>query len=49
MSSFDESEAFEAASAVSLSAQAMAARPRPYLDGLNPAQPRRWSGSTGPS
>jgi DNA helicase-2/ATP-dependent DNA helicase PcrA len=38
MSSFDESEAFEAASAVSLSAQAMAARPRPYLDGLNPAQ-----------
>jgi DNA helicase-2/ATP-dependent DNA helicase PcrA len=38
MSSFDESEAFEAASTVSLSAQAMAARPRPYLDGLNPAQ-----------
>src|SRR6056297_2532619 len=38
MSSFDDSEAFEAASAVSLSAQAMAARPRPYLDGLNPAQ-----------
>jgi len=38
MSSFDESEAFEAASAVSLSAQAMAARPKPYLDGLNPAQ-----------
>jgi DNA helicase-2/ATP-dependent DNA helicase PcrA len=38
MSSFDDSEAFEAASAVSLSAQAMAARPGPYLDGLNPAQ-----------
>jgi DNA helicase-2/ATP-dependent DNA helicase PcrA len=38
MSSFDESEAFEAASGLSLSAQAMAARPRPYLDGLNPAQ-----------
>jgi DNA helicase-2/ATP-dependent DNA helicase PcrA len=38
MSSFDDSEAFEAASAVSLSAQAMAARPKPYLDGLNPAQ-----------
>ncbi len=35
MSSFDESEAFEGAS---LSARAMAARPRPYLDELNPAQ-----------
>ncbi len=35
MSSFDESDAFEAAS---LSARAMAARPAPYLDGLNPAQ-----------
>ncbi|MDQ2089284.1 ATP-dependent helicase [Marimonas arenosa] len=35
MSSFDDSEAFEAAS---LSARAMAARPVPYLDELNPAQ-----------
>ncbi len=35
MSSFDEMDAFEGAS---LSAQAMAARPMRYLDGLNPAQ-----------
>ena len=35
MSSFDEMDAFEGAS---LSARAMAARPVPYLDGLNPAQ-----------
>ncbi|TMV12746.1 ATP-dependent helicase [Arenibacterium halophilum] len=35
MSSFDDIDAFEAAS---LSARAMAARPAPYLDGLNPAQ-----------
>ena len=35
MSSFDESHAFEGAS---LSARAMAARPTPYLDDLNPAQ-----------
>ncbi|WP_137702199.1 ATP-dependent helicase [Marimonas lutisalis] len=35
MSSFDEQDAFEAAS---LSARAMAARPVPYLDELNPAQ-----------
>ena len=35
MSSFDEMEAFEGAS---LSARAMAARPAPYLDGMNPAQ-----------
>ena len=35
MSSADEPDAFEAAS---LSARAMAARPAPYLDGLNPAQ-----------
>ena len=35
MSSFDEMEAFEGAS---LSARAMAARPQPYLDQLNPAQ-----------
>lgn len=35
MSSFDEFDAFEGAS---LSARAMAARPMPYLDQLNPAQ-----------
>ncbi|WP_299699195.1 ATP-dependent helicase [uncultured Tateyamaria sp.] len=35
MSSFDDLDAFEGAS---LSARAMAARPQPYLDGLNPAQ-----------
>lgn len=35
MSSFNETDAFEAAS---LSAQALAARPTPYLDGLNPEQ-----------
>ncbi|MBN7784583.1 UvrD-helicase domain-containing protein [Ponticoccus gilvus] len=35
MSSFDDFDAFEASS---LSARAMAARPAPYLDGLNPAQ-----------
>ncbi|PTX49714.1 ATP-dependent helicase [Allosediminivita pacifica] len=35
MSSFDDMDAFEAAS---LSARAMAARPAPYLDSLNPAQ-----------
>ena len=35
MSSFDETDAFEGAS---LSARAMAARPAPYIDGLNPAQ-----------
>jgi DNA helicase-2/ATP-dependent DNA helicase PcrA len=40
MSEFDESAAFEAAvsGAVPLSARAMAARPAPYLEGLNPAQ-----------
>lgn len=35
MNDFDEMDAFESAS---LSARAMAARPQPYLDGLNPAQ-----------
>ena len=35
MSSFDDMDAFEQAS---LSARAMASRPMPYLDGLNPAQ-----------
>jgi DNA helicase-2/ATP-dependent DNA helicase PcrA len=38
MSRFDDSDAFEAASSASLSQRAMAARPAPYLDGLNPAQ-----------
>jgi DNA helicase-2/ATP-dependent DNA helicase PcrA len=36
MNDWDESEAFEAA--VPLSQRAVAARPRPYLDDLNPAQ-----------
>ena len=35
MSTFDEMDAFEGAS---LSARAMAARPTPYMDGLNDAQ-----------
>ena len=38
MSSFDESDAFEAATSPSLSQMAMAARPTPYMEGLNPAQ-----------
>ena len=39
MSRFDEEEAFEAAiSKPKLSQMAMAARPAPYLDGLNPEQ-----------
>ena len=38
MSSFDESEAFEATTSPSLSQMAMAARPTPYMEGLNPAQ-----------
>ncbi len=38
MSSYDETDAFEAAARPSLSAMAMAARAAPYLDGLNPAQ-----------
>ncbi len=37
MNEFDDSEAFEAA-AMPLSRRAMAARPMPYLDGLNQAQ-----------
>ena len=35
MTDFDEMDAFEGAS---LSARAIAARPQPYPDGLNPAQ-----------
>ncbi len=38
MSEFDEFDAFEAAARPSLSARALAARPVPYLDGLNAAQ-----------
>jgi DNA helicase II / ATP-dependent DNA helicase PcrA len=39
MNSWDEDQAFEAAAApVPLSQRAMAARPMPYLDDLNPAQ-----------
>ncbi|MEC9105105.1 MAG: UvrD-helicase domain-containing protein, partial [Pseudomonadota bacterium] len=38
MSSFDDHDAFEGASQASLSSRAMAARPMPYLDELNPAQ-----------
>ncbi len=45
MSSFDETGAFEGAS---LSARAMAARPQPYLDGLNPAQRRAVETLQGP-
>jgi DNA helicase-2/ATP-dependent DNA helicase PcrA len=45
MSSFDESDAFEGAS---LAARAMAARPAPYLDGLNPEQRRAAETLDGP-
>ena len=38
MNGWDEDHAFEAGAALSLSARAMAARPAPYLDDLNPAQ-----------
>ena len=38
MSGFDEDLAFEAAGKSSLAARAIAARPTPYLDGLNPDQ-----------
>ncbi|MDE3080095.1 MAG: UvrD-helicase domain-containing protein, partial [Paracoccaceae bacterium] len=38
MTSPDEDDAFAAAATVPLSARAMAARPAPYLDELNPAQ-----------
>lgn len=38
MSDWDEKDAFEAATPLSLAAQAMAARPAPYLEGLNAAQ-----------
>ena len=52
MSRFDddtgESDAFEAAAATPLSARAMAARPMPYLDGLNPEQRRAVEALEGP-
>ncbi len=38
MSHFDEDDAFSAAAGASLAQRAMAARPAPYLDDLNPAQ-----------
>ncbi|WGI22966.1 UvrD-helicase domain-containing protein [Amylibacter sp. IMCC11727] len=38
MSSWEESDAFEAAANIPLSQRAMGVRPAPYLDGLNPAQ-----------
>ncbi|MEM9975011.1 MAG: UvrD-helicase domain-containing protein [Pseudomonadota bacterium] len=47
MSSFDESDAFEAA--VPLSQRAMAARGAPYLDGLNPAQREAVEALEGPA
>ncbi len=45
MSGFDETDAFEGAS---LSARAMAARPQPYMDGLNPEQRRAVETLQGP-
>ncbi|WP_439140101.1 ATP-dependent helicase [Roseicyclus sp.] len=48
MSSFDDSDAFAAAASLSLSARAMAARPMPYLDGLNPAQRQAVEALDGP-
>ena len=38
MTGFDDSDAFETAAQMSLSARALSARRAPYLDGLNPAQ-----------
>ena len=46
MSAFDEDDAF--AAAVPLSQRAMAARPMPYLDGLNPAQRQAVEALDGP-
>ncbi len=48
MTQHDDSDAFEAAAQASLSARAMAARPAPYLDGLNPAQRRAVETLDGP-
>ncbi|MBC7735985.1 MAG: UvrD-helicase domain-containing protein, partial [Candidatus Saccharibacteria bacterium] len=46
MSGWEDSDAFEAA--VPLSQRAMAARPRPYLDDLNPAQRQAVEALDGP-
>jgi len=48
MSSFSEDDAFDGAAAVPLSRQAMAARPAPYLDDLNPAQRQAVEALDGP-
>ena len=49
MSSFDESDAFEAAVAVPLSQRAMmAGRATPYMDDLNPAQREAVEALNGP-
>ena len=45
MTQYDEHDAFEGAS---LSARAMAARPAPYLDDLNPAQRQAVEALDGP-
>ncbi|MEO0999513.1 MAG: UvrD-helicase domain-containing protein, partial [Pseudomonadota bacterium] len=44
----DDFDAFEAAAGESLAARAMAARPAPYLDGLNPAQRQAVEALDGP-
>ncbi|SIO30137.1 ATP-dependent DNA helicase, Rep family [Rhodovulum sp. ES.010] len=48
MSPIDDTDAFEAAERASLSARAMAARPMPYLEGLNPAQRQAVEALDGP-
>ena len=48
MSDWEDEDAFEAAAGMSLSAQAMASRPTPYLDGLNPDQRAAVEAMTGP-
>ncbi len=48
MNEFDEQDAFEAAAKAPLSARAMAARPAPYLDELNPAQRQAVEALDGP-
>ncbi|MEM6636535.1 MAG: UvrD-helicase domain-containing protein [Pseudomonadota bacterium] len=48
MSEFEDADAFEAGAQVSLAARAMAARPAPYLDDLNPAQREAVEALNGP-
>ena len=48
MSDWEDADAFEAAAGASLSARAMAQRPTPYLDGLNPDQRAAVEAMTGP-